>query len=85
MFANLLSFVSGILCLPHSSATAERIFSSVNNLNTKQRNNLSTRTLVGVLHSKRYLKGQDCFSFVVNDELLNMMRSDIYKYDENDD
>lgn len=86
MFPNLSKFVFGVLCLPHSSATAERIFSTVNNLKTKQRNRLSTKTLIGLLHSKRYLKGE-CFNFAVDDKLVKMMTSDMYNYKgiENDD
>ena len=47
MFPQLSYFVSCVFCLPHSSAAAERIFSVVNSMKTKQRNSLSTKTLVG--------------------------------------
>ena len=54
----LLRYFILCLCLPHSSATAERIFSSVNNMKTKQRNRLSTKTLIGLLHAKRYMRDE---------------------------
>ena len=81
MFPNLSKLVSGLLCLPHSSATAERIFSAVNILKTKQRNRLSTKTLVGFLHSKRYLGDARCGSFSVNDKLISKMNLSMYERD----
>lgn len=78
MFPLLSYFISCIFCLPHSSAAAERIFSAVNNIKTKQRNSLTTKTLVGLLHSKRYLKDNSCFSFLVNNTLIGRMTSDMY-------
>ena len=81
MFPLLSHFVSCMLCLPHSSAAAERMFSAVNNMKTKQRNRLSTKTLIGLLHSKRYMKNEICSSFCVKNDLLQKMNADIYKDD----
>lgn len=84
MFPHLSQLVSGLLCLPHSSASAERIFSAVNNLKTKQRNRLSTKTLVGFLHSKRYLEDTRCGTFSVEDKLISKMNLGMYERDASD-
>lgn len=84
MFPNLSHLVTGLLCLPHSSATAERIFSAVNNLKTKQRNRLSTKTLVGFLHSRRYLKNVTCGNFSVEDKLVRKMSLAMYEHNASD-
>jgi hypothetical protein len=52
----LSKFALNLLSLPHSSANVERIFAQVNLLKTKQRNRVSTSTIVGLLHSKSYIK-----------------------------
>lgn len=80
MFLTLSNFVFNLLCFPHSSANVERIFSQVNLLKTKQRNKLSTASVVGLLHSKSYLssKGENCYSFEPK-ELLHLHKSQMYK------
>lgn len=45
MFPVLSRFVSKLLCLPHSTATVERVFSHINLMKTKTRNSLQTETL----------------------------------------
>lgn len=81
MFRTLSNFVLKLLCLPHSSANVERIFSQVNLLKTKQRNKLSTCSIVGLLHSKTYLsrsKENSCFNFDSRD-LMKLHNSEMYK------
>ncbi|XP_037789945.1 uncharacterized protein LOC119585345 [Penaeus monodon] len=78
MFPQLSYFIYSVFGLPHSSAAAERIFSAIKNMKTKQRNSLSTKTLVALLHSRRYLKEDFCFSFPVSNALLQRMTSDMY-------
>ena len=80
MFSNLSHLVSGLLCRPHSSATAERIFSAVNNLKTKQQNRLSTKTLVGFLHSKQYLVDDKSGNFPVEGKLIKKMSLAMYEH-----
>ena len=53
----------------------------VNMLKTKQRHRLSTRTLVGFLHSKRYLGDARCGRFSVNDKLIGKMSLSMYERD----
>lgn len=49
----LSTIVERIMIFPHSSATVERIFSSINLNKTKTRNRLSVEMLAGLLHSKK--------------------------------
>lgn len=79
MFPNLSRLMLNLLCLPHSSATVERVFSAVNRLKTKLRNRLSTKTLSGILHTKRLLQDNSCYDFAVSTEMVNMMDSKMYE------
>lgn len=84
MFPTISRFVLNLLCLPHSSANVERIFSQVNLLKTKQRNKLSSASIVGLLHSKAYLssKGETSYSFD-STPLLRLHNSEMYKKPSN--
>ena len=75
MFPNLSKFMQSVLCLPHSSATVERVFSAINRMKTKTRNRLSTETLTGLLHTKQLIKGKSCFDFTVTKPLLKRVRT----------
>ncbi|XP_045510218.1 uncharacterized protein LOC123705479 [Colias croceus] len=55
MFPLLCEFVRKLLALPHSSANVERLFSAINNMKTSQRNKICTKTLEGLLRSKRFI------------------------------
>lgn len=66
MFPTLCIFIFNIMCLPHSSATVERVFSVINLNKTKIRNKLSTET--DILHTKTLLKNLKFFSFIINQE-----------------
>ena len=77
-FPLLSNFMLNLLCLPHSSATVERVFSAVNRLKTKLRNRLATETLNGVLHTKRFLSKSNCYDVSMNKSLLNKFSS-MYK------
>lgn len=86
MFPVLSKFAFNMLCLQHSSANVERIFSEVNLIKTKQRNRLSTASIVGHLHVKNYLmsRNETCYDTDFSKELMNRHNSNIYKrcYDE---
>lgn len=86
MFPTLSNFVFNILCLPHSSANVERIFSQVNLMKTDHRNRLSTASIVGHLHTKHYLKsrGEKCFTTNFPKELVNYHNSNIYKKNQDE-
>lgn len=81
MFLNLSNFVLNLLCLPHSSANVERLFSQVNLLKTDLRNKLSTSSIIGLLHSKSFLSRSNknsCFNFDSKD-LIKWHNSKMYK------
>lgn len=67
-----MKVVEFVLILPHSTATAERIFSQ-----EKQRNRLDTTTMAGILHEKNLLKTQycSCFDFRVPEGMLHYFNS----------
>lgn len=74
----LSKFAYSIMSLPHSSANVERIFSQVNLMKTKQRNCLSTNSIVGLLHSKDYIK-DNCYNIKVDNNILSRHNSSMYK------
>ncbi|KAH6935968.1 hypothetical protein HPB50_011870 [Hyalomma asiaticum] len=77
----LSAFMKKLLCLPHSTAAVERVFSQINILKTKQRNRLSTDALCGLLHGKRTLAASSCFSFKTEPRHLMRMNKDMYSDD----
>lgn len=80
MFPTVTNFVFKIMTLPHSSANVERIFSIVSLLKTKQRNRLNTKTIEGLLHSKRLVNScGDCFNFKVDGDMRRLFNSKIYE------
>lgn len=80
MFPVLSEFVGKLLCLPHSSATVERVFSQINLMKTKTRNSLVTQTLDATLHAKRVLGGASCYDFIVNERCVSCMKKDMYTH-----
>ncbi|KAJ8896701.1 hypothetical protein PR048_002046, partial [Dryococelus australis] len=50
---------------------------------TKERNRLSTDTLVGLLYTKRKLQNSKCFDFPISIELVNKMTAPMYDADRN--
>lgn len=53
-----------MLILPHSSECVERLFSSINLIKTKLRNQLFTETLTGILYSKSLTNSKNsCYYF----------------------
>lgn len=65
MFPNIVKVANCVMCLPHSSAAAERIFSQLNIIKTKTRNRLLLKTCASLLHAKDKLKvsGDNCFTW----------------------
>lgn len=60
MFPTLGKVIQCIMCLPHSSACAERIFSQVNLLKTKIRNRLEVDTYDAILHAEDMMGNYNC-------------------------
>jgi len=80
-FSALNSFVSYVLTLIHSSASVERLFSSINLNKTKIRNRISTDTMTGILHSKNLLsnQGQHCYAFNITSDMIHKHSYEMYK------
>lgn len=79
MYPHLSTLMLNLLCLPHSSATVERVFSSINRMKTKLRNRLSTKTISGLLHTKRIISNDNCHGFEIKKEMVKRMNSEMYK------
>lgn len=71
MYPNLTPFVQGFFALPHSSAAAERIFSSLNIIKTKNRNKLHISTCEALLHTKSLIPAS-CYNFEPSQHLISL-------------
>ncbi|KAJ8910917.1 hypothetical protein NQ315_014251 [Exocentrus adspersus] len=70
VFRNVCEFVFNLLSLPHSSASAERIFSQISIIKTKLRNRLSPTTCNSLLMAKGLLGKTPCFNWTPSQSLL---------------
>lgn len=68
-FPYLYTFLKNILCLPHGSAAAERIFSGLNLIKRKNRNLLETSTCHNLLLTKELLRQTTCWEWQPPPEL----------------
>lgn len=75
MFPAMTLFVKAMLCLPHSSAATERIFSAVNINKNKIRNRILTPLMNGLLLTKERLKHKTSANFVISKELIELAKS----------
>ncbi|KYN08278.1 hypothetical protein ALC62_00737 [Cyphomyrmex costatus] len=66
------------LILPYSSASVERVFSSVKLILTDRRNRLKTETLVGILLAKRAVN--TCYDFVITKEYRALYNKSMYDH-----
>ncbi|CAB3254883.1 unnamed protein product [Arctia plantaginis] len=55
-FSTLSNFMLQILCLPHSNADCERVFSQIDDIKTDKRNKLVTKTVTGNLLAEQCIK-----------------------------
>lgn len=86
-FKELAEFSISVLCLPHSNASCERIFSKINSVKTKSRNKLITSTVSATVISSECVKKGDgnCISFKpIKDMLDRMTSSNLYPIAEED-
>lgn len=75
-YRKLTKFVFNLMCLPHSSANVERIFSLINLNKTPLRNKLKTNTLEKLLFTKSCVNNSgNCYNFKIGNELLKKMTS----------
>lgn len=64
LFPKLKDFISSLLCLPHSSAAAERAFSMLTLIKDKKRNCLDTSTVSAIMMCKEFLYETDVTKWV---------------------
>lgn len=70
MFPNLTKFISALLCLPHSSASAERTFSQLTLIKTNKRNCLDVSTINAILASKELIDKIPCHEWKPTKNLI---------------
>lgn len=73
MYPNVKNFISAVLSLPHSSASAERVFSQVQLIKNEKRNRLINETLNGILGAKSLLANNDCHNWKPSKNLLRSL------------
>lgn len=79
MFNHLADFILGILCIPHSSAHCERVFSVVRKKRTDQRSSLGKRTLEALLVTQ-FKPGNPCdIARRHNNAALDRLKSAYYR------
>lgn len=76
-FPLLTRLVNHVRILPHSTATVERVFSTINLNKTKTRNRLSTSTICGVLLTKNFFVNNKCYDFEVHQSIIKKITKDI--------
>jgi len=82
-FHELATFALDVLCLPHSNADCERIFSRVNLMKTKYRNKLKIETVNGSLLATECMKrsqgenSKGCVTFQPTDKMLQKMTANV--------
>ena len=78
VFENLSRFVLNILCLPHSNASCERVFSKVNLIKTKARNKLIVPTINGCLLASQCVKiDGNCIKFKPTKNMISGMTKNL--------
>ena len=82
LFANLAHFMLSVLCIFHSNAPCERIFSLVTYNKDSGRSSMSTRMLESLLIRKIALNARDspCYKSVYSDDLLKAAKSATYNH-----
>lgn len=79
-FKELSQFALDTLCIPHSNAQCERVFSHVNLMKTKIRNKLMTETVNGSLLAAQHIKESgSCINFKPSKEMLSKLNLSMYK------
>lgn len=74
LFPNLYTFLKNIICLPHGSAAAERVFSALNLIKRKNRNLLDVNTCHNLLLSKEMLRLTTCYDWEPPSEMLKFKK-----------
>lgn len=78
-YQELSQFALDTLCIPHSNAQCERVFSHVNLIKTKIRNKLVTETVNGNLLAAQHIKENgSCINFKPSAEMLSKLNLTMY-------
>ncbi|GBP88562.1 hypothetical protein EVAR_21770_1 [Eumeta japonica] len=79
-YQELSQFALDTLCIPHSNAQCERVFSHVNLIKTKIRNKLVTEIVNGNLLAAQHIKENgSCINFKPSAEMLSKFNLTMYK------
>lgn len=76
-FNELAMFVLSVMSLPNSNASCERIFSKINRVKTKSRNELITNTVSSTIMASECIKRKEgsCYNFQPWKEIFDSMTS----------
>jgi hypothetical protein len=79
LFKHLATFVLNILCLPHSNAECERVFSKINLIKTNSRNRLLIETVSGTVLASQHLKNNGtCKKCIPSQKMLELFNTSMY-------
>ena len=80
VYPNLSKVMLSILCVPHSNADSERVFSAVRKIQTCFRASMDLALLEALIIVKRYMitRGEVCYSRKFTDEFLKRAKSCTY-------
>ncbi len=76
-FPTISKLTTTLLCLPHSNADVERIFSHVTVIKTKARNKMKTKTLDAIIMTKQSLRCT-CVEFQPDKSICKCINIDMY-------
>ena len=81
-FKNVSQLVLNLICIPHSNAQCERIFSKVNLIKTKQRNKLLTDTVNGSLLASQCVRNNNasCITFEPSKDMYKRCNELMYDH-----
>lgn len=83
-FYNLSRFILNILCLPHTNADCERIFSHVGLI--KLRNSLNNQSVTNLILAKEHMKyWGDCTKFKPSSSMFQKLNKSMYEGEFGDD
>lgn len=76
-FPTVVKLFEALLSLPHGSASAERVFSSLCIIKNKYRNNLNVSTVESLLLAKHLMKNSSCHQWEPSDDLIRFKNADM--------
>lgn len=81
-FPLVLKLYRKLKILPHSSASCERVFSTVKLNKTDVRNRMEDKLLIGILYGKTRMKISDsqCYNFNVPQKMLDLHNKNMYAH-----